>query len=221
MAPAHAVGAAERVSRHLASDGHSATRSRPCGHAVDPSTARPETIGGRTARKPGDRGGSRSGSWLRPDGPSGFPSGRQTSAARLRARLDTREFELGNLQLLVPTGRPSVFPRYFPCAEGRLTNYHFFLPQCQTAKRDQRQRAATPSGNRQIQLLRPRRRIRRAPNDRAARFIDDRSDSDSGRFSISTTRGQHHVPSSTLSASRVTRKHRAACRCSRPTFLRF
>jgi hypothetical protein len=65
----------------------------------------------------------------------------------------------------------------------------------------QRQRDATSSGNRQVQLLRPRRRIRRAPNDRAARFIDDRSDSVSGRFSISTTRGQHHVPSSTLSAS--------------------
>jgi hypothetical protein len=50
------------------------------------------------------------------------------------------------------------------------------------------------------------------PTDRAARFIDDRSDSVSGRFSISTTRGQHHVPSSTLSASCVTRKHRAAWR---------
>jgi hypothetical protein len=62
----------------------------------------------------------------------------------------------------------------------------------------QRQRDATSSGNRQVQLLRPRRRIRRAPNDRAARFIDDRSDSVSGRFSISTTRGQHHVPSSGL-----------------------
>jgi hypothetical protein len=59
---------------------------------------------------------------------------------------------------------------------------------------------------------RPRRRIRRAPTDRAARFIDDRSHSVSGRFSISTTRGQHHVPSSTLSASCVTRKHRAAWR---------
>ena len=62
---------------------------------------------------------------------------------------------------------------------------------------------------------------KRAPTDRAARFIDDRSHSVSGRFSISTTRGQHHVPSSTLSASCVTRKHRAACHCSRPTFLRF
>jgi hypothetical protein len=68
---------------------------------------------------------------LRPDGPSGCPSWRRPSAARLRARLDTREFELGNLQLLVPPARPSVFPRYFPCAEGRLTNYQFFLPQCQ------------------------------------------------------------------------------------------
>ena len=76
-----------------------------------------------------------SGSWLRPDGPSGFPSGRQLSAARLRARLDTPEFELGNLQLLVPTGRPSVFPRYFPCAEGRLANYQFLFPQCQITKR--------------------------------------------------------------------------------------
>jgi hypothetical protein len=51
-----------------------------------------------------------------------------------------------------------------------------------------------------------------APTDRAARFIDDRSDSVSGRFSISATRGQHHVPSSTLSASCATRKHRAAWR---------
>jgi endonuclease YncB( thermonuclease family) len=42
-----------------------------------------------------------------------------------------------------------------------------------------------------------------------------------GRFSTSNTRGQHHVPSSTLEASCVTRKHRAACRCSRPTFRRF
>src|SRR4029077_3748558 len=97
MAPAHAVGAAERVSRHLASDGHSATRSWPCGHVVDPSTVRPETIGGRTARKPGDRGGSRSRSWLRRDGPSGCPSWRPPSAARLRARVRysrvrTREF---------------------------------------------------------------------------------------------------------------------------------
>jgi hypothetical protein len=31
-----------------------------------------------------------------------------------------------------------------------------------------------------------------------------------GRFSISTTRGQHQVPSSMLSGSGVTRKHRAA-----------
>jgi hypothetical protein len=58
----------------------------------------------------------------------------------------------------------------------------------------------------------PRRRTRRAPTDRAARFIEDRSHSVSGRFSISTTRGQHHVPSSTLDASCVTRKHRAAWR---------
>jgi hypothetical protein len=79
-------------------------------------------------------------------------------------------------------------------------------------RRHQRQRAATSSDNRQIQLLRPRRRIRRAPNDRAARFIDDRSDSVSGRFSISTTRGQHHVPSFTLDASCVRKKHRAAWR---------
>jgi hypothetical protein len=106
-----------RVSPHLASDKHSATRFWPCGHAVDPSTARPETIGGRTARKSEDRGDSRSGSWLRPDGPSGRPVWRRPSAARLRARLDTHEFELGNLQLLVPTARPSVFPRYFTWAE--------------------------------------------------------------------------------------------------------
>jgi hypothetical protein len=84
------------------------------------------------------------------------------------------------------------------------------LVQHYTRRRHQRQRAATSSDNRQIQLLRPRRLIRRAPNDRAARFIDDRSDSVSGRFSISTTRGQHHLPSSMLEASCVTRKHRAA-----------
>jgi hypothetical protein len=52
----------------------------------------------------------------------------------------------------------------------------------------------------------------RANRPRPARFIDDRSDSVSGRFSISTTRGQHHAPSSTLDASCVTRKHRAAWR---------
>jgi len=57
-----------------------------------------------------------------------------------------------------------------------------------------------------------------APTDRAAQFI---AHSVSGRFSISTTRGQHHVPSSTLDASCVTKQHRAACRCSRPTFRRF
>src|SRR5262245_44007199 len=113
MAPARAVGAAERVSRHLASDGHSATRSWPCGHAVDPSTARPETIGGRTARKPGDRGGSRSGSWLRPDGRSGWTSWRPPSSARSRPSSGTRGCELRNLQWLVPTGRLCVFPRYF------------------------------------------------------------------------------------------------------------
>jgi hypothetical protein len=132
MAPAHAVGAAERVSRHLASDGHSATRSWPCGHALDPSTARPETIGGRTARKPGDRGDH----GCAPMAPAIALPGGSHEALDLAARLDTREFELGNLQLLVPAGRLSVFPRYFPCAEGRLTNYWFFLPQCQTAKRD-------------------------------------------------------------------------------------
>jgi hypothetical protein len=144
----------ERVSRHLASDGHSATRSWPCGHAVDPSTARPETIGGRTARKPGDRGGSRSGSWLRRDDPSGCPSWRRPSAARLRARLDTREFELGNLQLLVPPARPSV--NYFFLSE---STFH------------QRQRDATSSGNRQIQLLRPASAVApptKAPSSRAA-----------------------------------------------------
>jgi hypothetical protein len=85
------------------------------------------------------------------------------------------------------------------------------IPQCQSTFH-QRQRDATSSGNRQIQLLRPRRRTHRAPTDRAARFIEDRSHSVSGRFSISATRGQHHVPSSTLSASCVTRKHRAAWR---------
>jgi hypothetical protein len=105
---------------------------------------------------------------------------------------------------LVPSARPSVFPRYSPCAEGQLTNYQLFLPQYQSTFH-QHQRDATSSGNRQIQLLWPRRRTRRAPTDRAARFIDDRSHSVSGRFSISTTRGQHHVPSSTLSASCVTR----------------
>src|SRR6266566_5423542 len=128
MAPARVAGAAERGSRHLASDGHSATRSWPCGHAVDPSTARPETIEGRTARKPGDCGGSRSGSWLRPDGPSGCPSWRRPSAARLRARLDTREFELGNLRCLVPAGRLSVLPRFSPSVGLRLGNYQTFLP---------------------------------------------------------------------------------------------
>jgi hypothetical protein len=52
------------------------------------------------------------------------------------------------------------------------------------------------------------RRTRRAPTDRAARFIDDRSHSVSGRFSISTTRGQHHVPS--LHAGRFLRDEKAS-----------
>jgi len=37
---------------------------------------------------------------------------------------------------------------------------------------------------------------RRTAASAIARFIDDRSHSVSGRFSISATRGQHHVPSS-------------------------
>jgi len=66
--------------------------------------------------------------------------------------------------------------------------------------------SAAPSGNCQIQLLRPRRR--RAPTDRAARFIEDRSHSVSGRFSISTTRSQHHVPE--LRAVRLPRDEKAS-----------
>jgi hypothetical protein len=141
----------------------------------------------------------RSGSWLRPDGPSGFPSGWRPSAARLRARLDTREFELGNLQLLVPPARPSVLPRYFPCAGGRLTNYRAFLPQCQSTFR-RRQRDATSSGNRQIQLLRPRRRVARQPTAPPDSSMIARIPF-SGRFSISTTRGQH--PCAELHAVRL------------------
>jgi hypothetical protein len=109
-------------------------------------------------------------------------------------------------------GRPAVrFATIFPSAGLRLENYRFFFLSVKWLNATQRQRAIS-SGNRQILLLRPRRRTRRAPTDRAARFIDDRSDSVSGRFSISTTRGQHHVPSSTLFASCVTKKHRAAWR---------
>jgi hypothetical protein len=74
--------------------------------------------------------------------------------------------------------------------------------------RHQRQRAATSSGNRQIQLSRPTRRTRRAPNDRAARFIDDRSDSVSGRFSISTTR--RPAPRAKLHAGRFLRDEKAS-----------
>jgi hypothetical protein len=133
--PVRAADAAARVSRHLASDGHSATRSWPCEHAVDPSTARPETIGGRTARKPGDRGGSRSGSWLRPDGPSGCPSWRRPSAARLRARVRysrvrTREFTV------VGAARPPVrFSTIFPLRRRTINELSIIFPQCQRLNR--------------------------------------------------------------------------------------
>ena len=49
----------------------------------------------------------------------------------------------------MPTPRLSVFPRYFPCAEGRLTNYQVFVPQCQTTKRDSEPpQSAAASGSR-------------------------------------------------------------------------
>src|SRR5215831_18611334 len=126
MPPVRAVGVAARVSRHPASDGHSASRSSPCGRVAGRWPARPATIADRTTRTPASRGGSRSGSWLRPDGRSGWTSWRRPSAARLRARLDTREFELGNLQLLVPTGRPCGFPQYFARVLTQLENYEVF-----------------------------------------------------------------------------------------------
>jgi hypothetical protein len=47
-----------------------------------------------------------------------------------------------------------------------------------------------------------------APTDRVARFIDDHSHSVSGRFSISTTLGQHHVPN--LHAGRFLRDEKAS-----------
>src|SRR5262245_60212005 len=123
MSPDRAVVVAARVSRRLAAGARSASRSSPYGRAGGPRPTRPATIGGRTARNPGDRGGSRSGSWLRPYGPSGCPSWRRPSAARLRARLDTRGFELRNLRLLEPTGQLPVLPRVSPALETRLENY--------------------------------------------------------------------------------------------------
>ena len=102
-------------NRRAIGDGgrHSASRSSPCARVAGRWPAQPETIGGRTARKPGDRGGTRSGSWLRPDGRSGWTSWRPPSSARSRPSSGTRGCELRNLQWLVPTGGPCVFPRYF------------------------------------------------------------------------------------------------------------
>ena len=62
------------------------TRSRP----VDSSTS--ETLRDRTARKPGDRGGSRSGSWLRPGWLQRLPFSWSTSRPIRYSRVRTREF---------------------------------------------------------------------------------------------------------------------------------
>jgi hypothetical protein len=95
----------------------------------------------RTTRTSASRGGSRSGSWLRPDGRSGSTSWRPPSSARSRPSSDTRGCELRNLQWLVPTGRPCGFPRCF-------ARVRSFLPQYQRLNATHRQRAATSSRKR-------------------------------------------------------------------------
>src|SRR5262249_15333100 len=112
-----------RVSPPPASDGRPASRSSPCGRVAGRWPAQPETIADRTTRTPASRGDSPSGSWLRPDGRSGWTSWRPPSSARSRPSSDTRACELRNLQWLVPTGRPCVFLRYFARVSNRLANY--------------------------------------------------------------------------------------------------
>src|SRR5215510_14407936 len=50
MPPVRAAGVAARVSRHPASDGHSASRSSPCGRVAGRWPARPATIADRTTQ---------------------------------------------------------------------------------------------------------------------------------------------------------------------------
>src|SRR5262249_16640568 len=90
------------------------------GRAAGRWPAQPATIADRTTRTPASRGDSRSGSWLRPDGRSGWTSWRPPSSARSRPWSGTRGCELRNLQWLVPTGRPCDFPRYFARVRGQL-----------------------------------------------------------------------------------------------------
>ena len=115
-------------------------------------------------------------------------------------RLDTREFELRNLQLLVPPARPSVFPRYFPLRR-RTTNelISYFFLSVKRLNATQRQRA-TASGSRHSHS-RPMRLVRTAPIDRAARIIDSRCQREGARFSISVCLAQHQPASSEVDTS--------------------
>src|SRR5215471_20125751 len=125
MAPVRAADAAARVSRRPASGGHSASRSSPCGRVAGRWSAQPATIADRITRTPASRGGNQSGSWLRPDGRSGWTSWRPPSTARSRPWSGTRGCELRNLQWLVPIGRPCGFPRYFARVRRQLANRYF------------------------------------------------------------------------------------------------
>jgi hypothetical protein len=111
--PVRAAGVAARVSRRPASGAHLASRSSPCGRVAGRWPARLATIADRTTRTPASRGDSRPGSWLRLDDRSGWTSWRPPSSARSRPSSGTRGCELRNLQWLVQTGRPCVFPQYF------------------------------------------------------------------------------------------------------------
>ena len=119
------AGACSRFYRQ-SSGGHSASRSSPCGRVAGRRSAQPATIADRTTRTPASRGDSRSGSWSRPDGRSGWTSWRPPSSARSRPSSGTRGCELRNLQWLVPNGGPCVFPRYFARVSNPLANYQPF-----------------------------------------------------------------------------------------------
>jgi hypothetical protein len=71
----------------------------PCGRVAGRWPARAATIADRTSRTPASRGDSRSGSWSRPDGRSGWTSWRPPSSARSRPSSGTRGCELRNLSV--------------------------------------------------------------------------------------------------------------------------
>src|SRR5262249_51229933 len=105
---------AARVSRHPASDGHSASRSSPCARVAGRWPARPATIADRTTRTPASRGDSQSGSWSRPDGRSGWTSGRPPSRARSRLSSGTGGCELRNLSGWCRPAARAVFHDILP-----------------------------------------------------------------------------------------------------------